>query len=1099
MYVYKKRYGVHFNSLISQTLSENGDVYTLGEPGNNDHDIRLTDWFQRCGDGWIPWPITITQICAACSAGKYSGLGDSTCTDCAPDTPFSSPGSASAADCLVCPVGYTRGGVGMDSPCQLCPTGKVKTVVGNEACSDCPAQSTDVNAMMCRPNGTIAPIIIVLVAVSAMPNIACALICGCRPGYTGPLASCSPCGAGAYKEIIGSSVCVQCASGTYSAAIGNDAETDCTACPANSGNNPPGSMNEATCVCSAGSSGVNGRPPCTLCVTGTYQPYTGRTQCEDCPANSGHNPPGSVAATTCACDAGYTFADGGGCIQCVEGAFKPAAGNVACSLCPADSLSPAASTSHTACKCNAGYSGDNGGVCTVCAQGTYSAQAGSTQCPLCPMGTYQPDTGRSECVDCAAGKFLDVSGRFSESDCQSCPAHSGNSPAGSAYESACKCNAGSVGPAGGPVCELCVPGKHQASTGAVVCVDCAAGTYLSSPGSASESDCLACPEGLVSEDAAGECRPCDAHSQRVPGLPAVPDECQCSVGFYREGVSFASSCQLCPTGKVKTVVGDQACDDCPDASTSPDAFICQQDSSDVDINFPNPTGGGLALPGITVLIGLGAVANVVCVLFCGCGPGYIGIIGLCVACAADKYKEGVGSGSCSSCPSHSSSPRASGASTDCKCNRGYTGGNGETCTACEAGKFKTTLGDSGCSDCAAGTFMPDTGSGSVCHMCHEGTYQNLVASVSCVQCTFGKYRELPGGDSETDCRSCAAGKFLQATGGTSVSDCEACPLGKFQHLVASADCTLCASGKYLASTGSTAETACQACPAHSGNNADGSTNLATCVCSAGAAGPGGGPTCTLCAAGKFQASTAAALCDDCLPGKYLGSLGNVIDTACLRCPDNTGNNAGSVALSTCICYPGYTGPDGLTCSQCLPGTYKAMWGSAACSSCPENSGNNAAGSQEEAACKCNAGSQGFNGGPYCRLCDQGKYQSSIGAGLCEDCGPGKYLALSGSTAETACEACPANSGNNPFNNVHVESCVCDVGHTGSDGAACVKCVPGKFKSVTGSSGCQSCPDANHVTPQGACSPDVCVCGQGHVTVSATVCEACPRGMWRGPP
>ena len=1032
--------------------------------------------------------------CALCAVGSFQPYnGTSQCQAC----PANSENNATGSTYCMCSVGYTRGGVSMDSPCQLCPPGKVKTVVGNETCSDCPAASTDANAVMCQPNGTVAPIIIVLVAVSAIPNVACALLCGCRPGYSGPTASCSPCAAGAYKEVIGSEVCVECASGKYSAATGSNTEADCTACPANSGNNPPGSLTEQTCVCSAGSSGVNGQPPCTQCVSGTYQPYTEQTRCEDCPVNSGHNPPGSTAETSCLCNAGYTFADGGGCIVCVEGAFKPAAGNVACSLCPANSLSPAASTSNTACKCNAGYSGDDGADCTVCAPGTYSAQAGSRQCPQCPMGTYQPGTGMSECVDCAPGKFLDVPGRDAESECQSCPAHAGNSPAGSAYESACKCDAGSAGPAGGPVCALCDPGKHQASTGAVACVECDAGTYLSSPGSASELDCLACPAGLVSEAAAGTCRQCDAHSQRVPGLPAVPDECKCSVGYWREGVSWASSCQLCPSGKVKTVVGDQACDDCPAESTSPDAFICQPDNSDVSTD--PPSNGGLTLPAITVLVGVGTVANVVCVVFCGCGAGYTGIIGLCIACSGGNFKEGIGPGTCSACPSHSSSPRASGESTDCRCNKGYTGGNGETCTACEAGTFKTTEGDSGCTNCAAGTFMADAGSASGCVMCRKGTYQNLPASISCALCASGTYLGFVGSDTETDCQSCAAGKFLQATGSTSASDCEACPLGKYQDLVASAACVNCPSGKYLGSTGSTTDTACQVCPVYSGNNAAGSTNQATCVCSAGAAGLGGGPTCELCAVGKFQAATAAALCDDCASGKYLGSTGNVIDTACLPCPGNTGNVAGSAALSTCTCYPGYTGPDGQTCSQCSPGTYKAVSGSATCSSCPEKSGNNAAGSEEEAACKCNAGSQGFNGGPHCHLCDKGTYQPSIGAGLCEDCASGKYLALTGSTAETACEACPANSGNNPFDHSSVESCVCDVGHTGSDGTACDKCVSGTFKSSPGSLACESCPDASHITPEGACSRNECVCGQGHVTVSATVCDACPRGMWRGPP
>jgi len=49
------------------------------------------------------------------------------------------------------------------------------------------------------------------------------------------------------------------------------------------------------------------------------------------------------------------------------------------------------------------------------------------------------------------------------------------------------------------------------------------------------------------------------------------------------------------------------------------------------------------------------------------------------------------------------------------------------------------------------------------------------------------------------------------------------------------------------------------------------------------------------------------------------------------CPPNSDAPSGSV---TCLCNPGYTGPDGGTCQACGVGTYKESPGSGACTSCP---------------------------------------------------------------------------------------------------------------------------------------------------------------------
>ena len=49
-----------------------------------------------------------------------------------------------------------------------------------------------------------------------------------------------------------------------------------------------------------------------------------------------------------------------------------------------------------------------------------------------------------------------------------------------------------------------------------------------------------------------------------------------------------------------------------------------------------------------------------------------------------------------------------------------------------------------------------------------------------------------------------------------------------------------------------------------------------------------------------------------------------------ECPENSDTPSGSV---TCLCNPGYTGPDDGTCQACGVGTYKDSPGSRACTSC----------------------------------------------------------------------------------------------------------------------------------------------------------------------
>ena len=87
----------------------------------------------------------------------------------------------------------------------------------------------------------------------------------------------------------------------------------------------------------------------------------------------------------------------------------------------------------------------------------------------------------------------------------------------------------------------------------------------------------------------------------------------------------------------------------------------------------------------------------------------------------------------------------------------------------------------------------------------------------------------------------------------------------------------------------------------------------------------------LLVAGKYldrEGGSAEADCETCPAGK-LSSAGA---SSCQSpsCPSNSDAPTGSV---TCLCFRGYTGPDGGPCQACGAGTYKDSPGSGACTAC----------------------------------------------------------------------------------------------------------------------------------------------------------------------
>jgi len=117
----------------------------------------------------------------------------------------------------------------------------------------------------------------------------------------------------------------------------------CVPCQANSQSQPGASV----CGCNAGYTAENGWL-CKACPVNYFKPEIGFMSCTLCPANTA-SPAASVIETSCRCISGYFGLDG-----------------EVCGLCPANSRSLTPSADITSCVCNANYYGVNGNICTVC-------------------------------------------------------------------------------------------------------------------------------------------------------------------------------------------------------------------------------------------------------------------------------------------------------------------------------------------------------------------------------------------------------------------------------------------------------------------------------------------------------------------------------------------------------------------------------------------------------------------------------------------------------------------------------------------------------------------------------------------------------------
>ena len=366
----------------------------------------------------------------------------------------------------------------------------------------------------------------------------------------------------------------------------------------------------------------------------------------------------------------------------------------------------------------------------------------------------------------------------------------------------------------------------------------------------------------------------------------------------------------------------------------------------------------------------------------------------------------------------------------------------------------------------------------------------------CEECP--SYSVSPAGSTTVDQCICKEGTEWKNPG------CSWCLAGKYKNEIGNTLCKPCEPGFWVTS----ANTICWACVPGKFSNISGSTTSANCI---------------NCEAGKYS-NGGVSVCTDCVQGST-SPIGSTAITSCVCKSGFVTVSTNPLVCEQAACTAGSTGPSG-SCTQCVPGKYKTVSGSAPCDDCLAGKYSAATGASTVATCQnCSAGSYSATpASPACTLCPSGKY-SAAGTGqsssatcedclagkfsmatgqnsskMCLDCLEGKYATLTGSSACTQCPAlsispvgstastqctCSYAGVNGPLSSLH-GPCTCNPGYTGVDGIRCRMCPWRYYKSSSGTDACTTCGSAVTIpgvpaTSVADCKPpsnDMCVSGAG---------------------
>ena len=811
-----------------------------------------------CGAGST---MGLAGACVPCGAGLYKDVpGTGQCSQC-PAGSSSQTGSSEQASCTCLP-GHTGPAGG---PCVPCEAGTYKNGTGSGPCT------------LCHRNAHAPP---ASTSVSA---------CQCAAGYSGASGTaCTACVAGEYKSTNGSAACSLCAGGTYSGAIAADSGTVCVSCP-NHSSSPRGSSHVSNCTCEPGYAGSgggtcaqcpagtykrsDGSGLCANCARGKYSPSLAQTACTACPADQTFSPEGSADVASCQCQpgswrhtndwtvralagfhesAGYT--DGMGSYARFEApsgvAFNPAGTQVAVTV--------------------GKQSGERCGIRLV------DVSSRSTSTIVISRPGFQDGTGTNARFGLPSGLA------FSPDGTRLVVADEGNNAIrvveiSERMVTTLAGGGGGTGLAGftdgtralfqSPVGVAWTTGGHvivsEVGSHKLRIIDVMSGVTDTLAGAAMTPG---------SQDGRGQ----QARFNQPRLVSLIRDESSVLVADSGNGQIRQVSI---PHGDTTTLRNSEGKSDLFQKpygiSVSPDGrllavseygvagvevmdletgtnhqvllirnyFSSQRPGSVYGIVW-SPRGPELVIT--TPLVETLHVLSGPGCEMCGAGSFFINRTGMGLA-ETKSYKE-----MCGRCPLHTSSPIGSTSIYDCKCQKGYTGPDGEACQSCQPGTYKSTVGSASCVGCSN----------------HSWSSNASTSIASCI---------------------CNAG-FVASDQGV----CAACTAGKYQH-VKSYGCISCSEGKYSSALAAISESTCMACPLHSSSPL--ATGSATgCSCEAGFEAPDGSflglenESCVACAPGTFKLDNSSSACVLCAPGTFKENSGT---GTCELCPANSSSDISS--------------------------------------------------------------------------------------------------------------------------------------------------------------------------------------------------------------
>ena len=1122
----------------------------------------------ECNAGWTAG--TSTDECTACVAGKYkTSIADVVCTLCVLGKHSTYIGSP-ADLCTGCEVG-SYAAVDRGS-CVSCPQG-----------SSAAAGSPALDACTCNSGWAVVP-------GSDDSCVRCAA--GKYKVQTGD-ASCDSCVLGTQSTTVGSQadVCEKCALGAYAA---HD-RGSCVSCLMGS-SAPAGSHTPDACTCNAGWVVVPDSRACAECVSGTYE-TAGSDVCQECPGGSS-SPAGSVGITSCVCGAGYSGPDGGLCAACAANEYKATTlsydtnyaracgpdGNEACvteqSSTNFGGVSLRANDGNTAqvwgsqsCTHTTGsgsqqwwrvdlveqvavdsltlfgrsdccatrtqtfsiFIGNNistasGHTNEVCVANQPHLSAGGSTGVTCT----QPITGRYVFFVTTLNKALTLCEvQVRSRACSACHANS-NSPVGSTAATACVCNVGFAGAAGGP-CLQCGSGKYSSSN-ASACVDCAAGTYKATKGASTANTCQDCAAGKYSATT---------------------------------GASVASTCQDCGAGKYQTTTGASAetmCVPCPVNSNS-SAGSSVSAGCICGAGYSGPDGGLCAACAVNEYKATALSYDTNYARACGPDGNE--------ACLTEQHSMQLG-GRSSLAVDANTDQRYSGGS----CTHTHTGGTQwwkvdlekqvtvsgldifgrvdfccpqvDVCCPARTEGFSIYVGDDSTSFAA----------NALCVTNQPHLLQFGVTKISCTRRVTGRYVffVITSGEALTLCevrvwsRACSLCRAGSKTDNIAVANCECnagfsgpdgetcttCAAGKYKPTTGTGLCTDCETAKYSVRIGAISRKYCFACMENA-HAVAGSSSIAACICNAGyAATASQSGTCEKCWPGKYRMSGSDS-CTKCAANSYTNSN----QSGCVLCPANTACEEGSSAAIACVCSPGFSDVSG-NCTKCAAGKHKRRRGNFACSSCSHGKYSTVVGASVDEchacpantdvsdagdACICRSGSTGPDGGP-CLQCATGKYktnrgsvgsdQSCTGTGVMYGSSMGgdfagtaythtredallvfvvfaspHYNMTAVSFANAQSSTAPANTSaryittGTPTLTLDADT-VSDM-WDGTTNYTTNTYFGYDLKDVNVDC-CDSCP-ADADSPAGSAAPKACACNAGFTEINGTTCAPCPAGTY----